>query len=131
MYLTVISHWSRCIAVSTMVVLICMSTVMPCAAGFVSNIQLQDSRANDMYTVQRTLENKLVSERLKDLGYSEQEVASRLSRLTDDELHQASQQLDALGNGSDASTGVLNSLGAAVVIIAGYLYLTDQRAAVQ
>lgn len=131
MHFTIISNWSRGIAVSTMVVLLCVSTVIPCVAGFVSNIKIQGSRANDMYTVQRTLENKLVSERLKDLGYSEQEVAIRLSRLTDDELHHASQQLDALGNGSDASTGALHSLGTAVAIIAGYLHLTDQRAALQ
>ena len=37
------------------------------------------SRQNDMATIQRTLEHKLVKERLKDLGYTDEEIKAKLS----------------------------------------------------
>jgi CHASE3 domain sensor protein len=49
-----------------------------------------------MATIESALEQKLVRERLKDLGYTEEEIKARLARLSDAEVHSLASQLDSL-----------------------------------
>lgn len=58
-------------------------------------------RASDLQTVQGALENKLVQQRLKDLGYTSEEITERLAQLTDQQLHNIAQKLDDLRVGQD------------------------------
>ncbi|OPY78940.1 MAG: hypothetical protein A4E65_02085 [Syntrophorhabdus sp. PtaU1.Bin153] len=58
-------------------------------------------RASDLQTVQGALENKLVQQRLKDLGYTSEEITERLAQLTDQQLHSIAQKLDDLRVGQD------------------------------
>lgn len=63
-------------------------------------------RAADMRTVQTALESKIIRGRLKALGLSEQETASRLGKLTDQQVHRLAKDIDTLSPGGDVG-GIL------------------------
>jgi hypothetical protein len=88
----------RAIAMMLVVVMGMVGLVPRVDASFVPSAQSPESlsRQEDMATIQRTLENKLVKERLKDLGYTEEEIKARLDRLSDAEVHSLASQLDSL-----------------------------------
>lgn len=72
------------------------------------------NKAEDLRQIRRILEGKMVSQRLLDLGFSNDEVRHRISLLTDDQLHGIALQLQQLRvNG--AGEGVL--IGILVVIL--------------
>jgi ribose 1,5-bisphosphokinase PhnN len=80
-------------------------------------------RAGDLRTVQRVLETKVVQQRLKDLGFSREEIDTRLARLSDAQLHQVASQINSLlpGGSIDGALGtiltVLLIILVAVVIV--------------
>ena len=45
-------------------------------------------RAADAKAVQKALEAKLLRQRLRELGLSDKEIETRLSKLTDQQIHQ-------------------------------------------
>ncbi len=69
-------------------------------------------RTADIQTIQRVLENKLVQQRLEDLGLTPEEVNAKLNGLSDAQLHQAAAQIDALAPG-----GGLILLTLAIIIV--------------
>ena len=88
----------RRIAVMLAIVMGVVSLVPRVEASFVPSDQsaASFSRQEDVATIQRALEHKLVKERLKDLGYTEEEIKARLDRLSDAEVHSLASQLDSL-----------------------------------
>jgi hypothetical protein len=90
-------YWLKPTAV-LMVMMMTMIGVGPRAiGGMVSSTlppgQIVD-RVNDLQTVRTALEQKEVQARLLALGYTPNEVASRLDRLSDAELHQLALHAD-------------------------------------
>jgi len=77
----------------------------PAQAASATDGQTYD-RAADMKTVQTALESKIVRERLKDLGLSDKEIDSRLSRLSDQQIHQLAKDIHTLSPGGDV-VGIL------------------------
>ena len=88
----------RGIAVMLVIVMGVVGLVPRVEASFVPSDQSSASlsRQEDMTTIQRAFEQKLVKERLKDLGYTEEEIKARLDRLSDAEVHSLASQLDSL-----------------------------------
>ena len=88
----------RGIAVMLVIVMGVVGLVPRVEASFVPSDQSSASlsRQEDMTTIQRAFEQKLVKERLKDLGYTEEEIKVRLDRLSDAEVHSLASQLDSL-----------------------------------
>jgi Family of unknown function (DUF6627) len=60
---------------------------------------LQQDRQPDIQKIQRVLEAKMVSERLKTLGFTPDEIQARLTQLNDQQIHQMAQELDDLNVG--------------------------------
>ncbi len=56
-------------------------------------------RAADMAGIRKTLESAVVRERLMDLGLSSDEAMARVSKLSDDQVHQFASRLDTLQAG--------------------------------
>jgi hypothetical protein len=73
-------------------------------------------RAEDLQKIRSALELKMVSERLKQLGFTTEEIGSKLVTLSDDQLHRIAIQIDELRVGG--------SLGAvaAVVFVVCFIY---------
>ena len=70
----------------------------------------QSDRASDLQKIQKFLEMKLVRERLKKLGFTQDEIQSKLNQFSDQQIHQFAQNLDDLkvgGNGAEALIIVL------------------------
>jgi hypothetical protein len=88
----------RGIATMLVVVMGLVSLVPRVEASFVPSDQFPSSisRHEDMATIEKALEQKLVRERLKDLGYTEEEIKARLDQLSDAEVHSLASQLDSL-----------------------------------
>jgi hypothetical protein len=83
-------------------------------------VSAQADRDADLMKVRAFLEEKLVRQRLADLGFSVEEVSARLARMGDTELHSLAQRLDDLrigGNGVGLVIGVLVVLILVVILI--------------
>lgn len=83
-------------------------------------------RMADLKKIQKVLQTKMISERLKQLGFSEETIQSRLHQLSDEQLHQFALKLDDLkvgGNGAD----VVISLFVIAILIVILVYLLGHR----
>ena len=111
----------RGIAMMLVVVMGLVSLVPQVEASFVPTEQSTSSvsRQEDMATIQKALEQKLVKERLKDLGYTEEEIKARLDRLSGAEVHSLASQLDSLmpAGGWEAAVVVILLVAILVVLI--------------
>ncbi|GMR04683.1 MAG: hypothetical protein BMS9Abin23_0585 [Thermodesulfobacteriota bacterium] len=84
------------------------------------------SRALDMVKARRVLESKLVKAKLEKLGFSEKEVNTRLSNLSDYELHKFAGAVDALYPGGGAF-GVIAALLVITILVFVLLKLTKKK----
>jgi hypothetical protein len=109
----------RGIAMMLVVVMGLVSFIPRVEASFVPSDQSASSisRQEDLAAIQRALENKLVKERLKDLGYTEEEIKERLDRLSDAEVHNLASQLDSLMPAGDGFGVVIALLVIAILVI--------------
>ena len=103
-------------------------------AAYVSNFDLLSSQAGerdaDMDTIQNTLENKMVVERLEALGYSKEEISERLAMLSPEERHDLATRIDTLHSGQGV-WGIVIGVLVVVLIVLLILHFTDRRVVVQ
>lgn len=66
----------------------------------------QTDRNIDIEKIRQFLEMKMVGERLGQLGFTQDEIQTRLNRLDDQQLHKFALQLDDLKVGGDGGAGV-------------------------
>lgn len=85
-------------------------------AGMVASKLSVSQRENDINSLKRFLDNKIVEEKLIEWGYSKEEIASKLNTLSDDELHYFASRADSLQAGGDAVGAVLGFILALLLI---------------
>jgi Family of unknown function (DUF6627) len=116
--------------VATILVLLMglFSLVPRVEAGFISSDESfgATSRQQDLATLQRALENKLVQERLKALGYSDEEVKARLDQLSDQDLHNFATQINTLTAGGDG-LGLVIAILIIIILVIIILKLMDKK----
>ena len=98
-------------------------------AGFSPSQILQDSqidRNDDTAKIQTIIETKMIKDRLEKLGFSNEEVRSRLDRLSNQQLHQLSLQLDDIKVGGDG-LGVIIALLIIAILVVVLIQLTGHR----
>ncbi|MDR3640717.1 MAG: PA2779 family protein [Humidesulfovibrio sp.] len=78
---------------------------------------VSEGRAQDLGAVQKVLENKEVKAKLVALGYSDAEISSRLSMLSDAELHKLSTQMNSLDAGGDGLGLVIGLLVIVLLVV--------------
>src|SRR4051812_34167109 len=83
------------------------------------------NRAADMQSVQSALENRLVRQRLADMGLSESEINTRLGRLSDQQLHQVSMQIEKQNPAGD-DAGTVWTIAAVLLLVLILLKLIDK-----
>ncbi len=77
-------------------------------------------QGKDLETVRQFIEQKAVKSRLEALGYSSEQIQSRLSGLSDQQVHQLASNIDSLatgGNGIGAVIGLLVIILLVIVIL--------------
>jgi hypothetical protein len=96
-------------------------------AGFIPSADAYaQERGQNMETVQQVLENRMVTKRLSELGYSQEEIKTRMSALSDEELHRVAssiKDIDVAGDG----VGLVIGLLVIVALVALIFHFTDTR----
>jgi hypothetical protein len=123
----------KCIVCYLVLAMAMIGAVPPVNASFLPTealVRAHDTRTQDLEKVQAVLETKLVQQRLADHGFSAQEIQSRITQLTDEQIHQLAQGLDELRigqGGAGVVIGVLVIIGLVVLIY----YLLTNRIVIQ
>ena len=73
-------------------------------------------RASDLQTVRGALENRVVRQRLADMGLTPEQIDGRLNRLDDQKLHQVAMRIEKQNPAGDATGLVLTVLLLAIVV---------------
>jgi hypothetical protein len=84
-------------------------------------------RSADLQKVQQFLEMKMVRERLKDFGYTSEEVQSRLSQLDDVQIHQLALKLDDLNVAGDSALGFIIALLIIAILVIVVIQLLGHK----
>lgn len=77
----------------------------------------ETDRTADLEKIQKFLEIKAVSERLKQFGLTQEEIQKRLNQLSDEQIHQIALQLDDLKIGGDALWVIIALLVIAILVV--------------
>jgi hypothetical protein len=117
-----------------MVVVMCLIGITPrLYAGLAPSdvISLSPSdRSSDLQKIQKVLESKMIRERLKQMGFSEEGIQNRLRQLTDDQIHQFALKVDELNVGGDGGAVVIIVL-LVLILAALIIYVTGHRIVIQ
>lgn len=112
------------------IVMFLLSIVPRAEAGFVPSeiITLaQGDRNTDLEKIRKVLEIKAVSERLKQLGFTKDEIQMRLEQLSDQQIHHLALKLDELKVGQDDFLGVIIALLIIAILVVVLLNLTGHK----
>ena len=74
-------------------------------------------RTVDLGKIQAALETKLVGERLAQLGFTKNEIQSRLGQLSDQQLHKIALKVDELKVAGDGGGVVIAILLIAIIVL--------------
>jgi len=88
---------------------------------------LSFDRASDLEKVRKVLEMKMVREKLKELGFTPEEVEKKLSQLSDQQVHQLALNIDQLQVGGSSGWVILIVVLLIVVIIGVVIYVSGHR----
>lgn len=87
----------------------------------------QAERAADLEKIQKVLEVKAISERLKQLGLAQNEIQQRLAQLSDQQVHQIALQLDNIKVGQDDALTIIIALLVIAILVVILLKLTGHK----
>lgn len=82
-------------------------------------------RGHDATTVQAFLQQKIVRQRLHDFGLTEEEIATRLARLSDQDLHQVALQIENQAPAGDAVGALVTVLVVGILVLL-FVYLVKR-----
>jgi len=102
------------ITIMLIILMSLISLVPRVEAAFIPSGESQTElmRDQDMQIIKQALENKLITQRLQDLGFSDQEIQQRMNQLSDQEVHNLAMQIDTVAQG-----GYLGAIIAILVIV--------------
>ncbi len=87
-------------------------------------------READIQKIQRFLESEIVKKRLSLLGYTTEEIKSKLDALSDEELHQFAVRADQIRVGGDSGFSFIISVLIIAILIVLLLQVTGHRVVV-
>jgi hypothetical protein len=87
-------------------------------------------RTGDLQRIRTVLETKVVAQRLQDLGFTHEEITTRLSEMSDQHIHSIAQKLDDLKVGKDGLGVVIAVLLIIALVIVIINLTTGQKVAV-
>jgi hypothetical protein len=83
-------------------------------------------RTSDLDRIQKFLEMKMVRERLKDLGFTADEIQGKLKDLNDQQIHQLATKMGDLNVGGDG-LGIIIALLVIAILVILIIQLTGHR----
>jgi hypothetical protein len=102
-------------------------------AGFSPSeaIGLSPERSSDLLRVQKFLEMKMVTDRLKEYGLTREEIQARLDQLSDPQIHQLALKADDLRVAADDGLGIIITLLVIAILVVIIIMLTGHRVVVK
>lgn len=100
-----------------------------CFAGFSPSEVIalnQGERSTDLEKVQKFLETKMVRERLKELGYTPEEIGVKLASLGNRQIHELALRLDEMKVAGDGGEVLVIVLLVAILIVV-IIYATGHK----
>ncbi len=122
----------KCLSCYLVVAIFVMGVVPRVYAGFSPSevtVLSQYDRSADLEKIQKILEMKMIRERLEQLGFSQEEIQTRLGQLSDSQIHQLALQLDELRAGGNGE-GLIIFLLIVVLIVVLVIWLTGSKVVV-
>lgn len=83
-------------------------------------------RDADLGKIQKFLEVKMVQERMKDLGFTPEEIQGKLKDLNDQQIHELAMKVDDLKVGGDGA-GIIIGLLVIVILVIIIIQLSGHR----
>jgi hypothetical protein len=84
-------------------------------------------REKELQKIQTLLETKLIQQRLKDFGFTAEEIKARLSQLSDQEIHSIAKRLDDIRVGQNGLGIVIALLVIAILVVILIKLTTGKR----
>jgi hypothetical protein len=108
------SRFAGRITIMLIILMSLMSIVPRVEAAFIPSTESQSEliRDQDIQIIKKALENKVITQRLQDLGFSDQEIQKRMDQLSDQEVHDLAVQIDSVNQG-----GIFGIVIAVLVIV--------------
>jgi len=123
------SSWAKIVACYLVMVMFVLGITPRVFAGFSPSEAvsiLNFDRSSDIDKIRKVLEMKMVRERLKNFGFTPDEIEKKLIQLDDQQIHQLALNLDELKVGSsDVWVWVLVILLLAAIGLIVYLVVTS------
>ncbi|MGA2956069.1 MAG: PA2779 family protein [Thermodesulfobacteriota bacterium] len=88
-------------------------------------------RSYDMQKIQKVLEMKMVRERLKEFGLTQDEIQNRLTQLSDPQIHRLALKMDDLRVGADDGLGIIIALLVIAILVIVIIMLTGHRVVIK
>lgn len=96
------------------------------APSEVVNLSPSD-RVTDLQKIQKTLEMKMINQRLAEFGLTPDEIRTRMSQLSDQQVHQFALQLDQMKVAGDSGLGIIIGLLVIAILVVILAYLLGHR----
>ena len=128
------SSWMKMISCYLVVAMFVLGITPRLYAGFSPSETvsiLTFDRSSDVEKIRKVLEMKMVRERLKNFGFTPNEIEKKLSQLEDQQIHQLALSLDDLKVGSDGWAWVVVILVLIAIGVIVYFYLTGHRVVIE
>ncbi len=128
------SSWAKIVACYLVMAMFALGITPRVYAGFSPSEAvsiLNFDRSSDLDKVRKVLEMKMVRERLKNFGFTPNEIEKKLSQLDDQQIHQLALNLDELKVGGDGWAWVLVILILIAIGVVVYFYVTGHRVVIE
>jgi flagellar biosynthesis protein FliP len=122
--------FKKFLSIYLIVAILLIGMFQSATAAFIPSELTLNTKAQDLEKVQKFLETKIVSQRLKDFGYSEKEIMERLSKLDETTLHNLALKIDEIKVAGDAGTAVILAL-VIIALVVLIINLTGHRVVVK
>jgi len=128
------SSWMKWISWYLVVAMLVLGITPRLYAGFSPSEALSlptFDRSSDLEKIRKVLEMKMVRERLKDFGFTPDEIEKKLNQLDDQQIHQLALNLDTLKVGGNGWAWVLVILILVAIGVIVYFYVTGHRVVIE
>ncbi|MEN2986428.1 MAG: PA2779 family protein [Thermodesulfovibrionaceae bacterium] len=122
--------FKRIIAIYLSFAILIIGFAQSVSAALVPSEVTLSTKTQDLEKIQKFLEMKIISQRLKDFGYSEKEIIDRLSKLDDNTLHSLALKIDELKVAGDAGAAVILAL-VIIALVLLIINLTGHRVVIK
>ena len=123
---------------TAILVVLCMSAIdiAPAAAGLAPSrvsggTSIVSARDADLLLARRTLENKVVAQKLRDYGVAPADAQARLASMSDKDLHTLASASKGLPSGGDGTTGAIIGVLLIVILVIVVLKLMHKEVIVK